>query len=274
MANCTIVIKEEKQDDETSSSRSDPKSVELIGELPADGRCSFDSEGLLYYVASDQNFVVCLQGLFQEIDLASGEINPTDSYVTEEVPAGDQCEYGGLKTISFRDENENGIFDEGEKSVETINCLLRAPDIADADRQRFEEEVRGQSEAASPEINVILTGSIYSRTINSAPVNAPEGTNFFVHTVKFLSDGRVHDNSNSFFGNPPTTSAYRLEGNKLILDSSTYYTFLDNYSKLGTSAGAILVLTSSGDQAVEDPQQETEAAPEQQDAVPLQKIDD
>ena len=30
----------------------------------------------------------------------------------------------------------------------------------------------------------------------------------------------------------------------------------------------------SGDQTVEDPQQETEAAPEQQDAVPLQKTDD
>ena len=89
-----------------------------------------------------------------------------------------------------------------------------------------------------------VDGKMYSRTFVTEPLfGQPGGTR--THALIFR-DGKVSDNGGTFFGNPPETFTYRVEGAKVILErvengtTQDYVTYLfDSASKtLSNEAGA------------------------------------
>lgn len=81
------------------------------------------------------------------------------------------------------------------------------------------------------------------------PLGSPSEVKF-THTVQFRDDGIATDNASTFFGNPPETGKYKVEGNVVTLDlrgvtGRSYrqkYVLSDDGLTITGEAGAVLTL--------------------------------
>lgn len=100
-----------------------------------------------------------------------------------------------------------------------------------------------------------LAGKTYSRTFVTKPLlGRPGGKQ--THFLKFSADGlSVVDNANTFFGNPPATYNYELEGLLLkVTEENNHiakYTLSADGKTLTSETGAVLTLLMQKDEAQE-----------------------
>jgi hypothetical protein len=95
---------------------------------------------------------------------------------------------------------------------------------------------------------VELDGKVYSRIVHSDGLFGQPATDR-THSVKFLEGGLVMDNASTFFGNPPETNPYALEGRDVVIshdgEEVDRYTLSDDGLTLTNGAGAVLTLEAT-----------------------------
>lgn len=105
------------------------------------------------------------------------------------------------------------------------------------------------------ESKISLAVRTYTRKVKgNGYLGSPPPNVEFKHAIRFGNDNTVTDNGSSFFGNPPESGKYKIDGNTVILElrgvtGSTYvqkYTLSDDGLTITGEAGAVLTVSLAG----------------------------
>jgi hypothetical protein len=114
--------------------------------------------------------------------------------------------------------------------------------------------VQGVPSVVLPAPAIVLDGKIYSRTVKTGGLfGQPAGER--KHTLAFHAGNLVEDNANTFFGNPPETSPYELQGRDVVIlrdgAEAGRYSLSEDGNQLLSAEGALLTLEAAPDAADE-----------------------